>query len=376
MTNTQSATSALRREPVVGKEQIALLERLCNASAVSGDEREVRAIVLEQLRPKDGQPLADEIKVDPLGSVYAVRHARGTDNPLRVMLDAHMDEVGFLIVSDEEGGLFRFTKIGGIDDRVLPGKMLLVGKDNLPGVIGAKAIHLTEPGETENKIPVDQLRIDIGPGGGKVKVGDRATFATRFKEVGPSFIAKALDDRLGCAALIELLHAANASTALDHLEMQFAWSVQEEIGGRGARVAAYAFDPELAIVLDSTPAYDLPAYDETENAVYNTRLGLGPAIYLADSSTLGDPRLARHLMRTAEETGIPYQVRQPGGGGTDAGAIHRVRAGIPSISVSVPGRYMHTAASVVRRSDWENTIALVWQALARMDRAVLAGERG
>ncbi len=113
-----------------------------------------------------------------------------------------------------------------------------------------------------------------------------------------------------------------------------------------------------------------------ENAVYNTRLGYGPAIYLADSATLGDPRIARHLLRTGEELSIPYQIRQPGGGGTDAGAIHRVRAGIPSISISVPGRYLHTSASVSRRSDWENTLALVWHALARLDRSVLAGERG
>src|SRR5512145_1416992 len=137
MTNQPTNSTA----PVVGAEQVALLERLCNATAVTGDEREVRKIVLEQLR---SQSLADEIKVDPLGSVHAIRRARNTENPLRVMLDAHMDEVGFLIVSDEEGGLYRFTKVGGIDDRVLPGKMVLAGKDNVPGVIGAKAIHLTE----------------------------------------------------------------------------------------------------------------------------------------------------------------------------------------------------------------------------------------
>jgi tetrahedral aminopeptidase len=376
MTNKQPTSQANLPAPEIGAEQIALLEKLCNASGVSGDEGEVRKIVLQQLRAAGGQPLADEIKVDPLGSVYAIRHARNTENPLRVMLDAHLDEVGFLIVSDEEGGLFRFTRIGGIDERVLPGKMLLVGKDHIPGVIGAKAIHLTEPGETENKIPLDALRIDVGPGGGKVKPGDRATYATRFNEVGPSFIAKALDNRLGCASLIELLRAVNASTALDHLELLFAWSVQEEIGGRGARVAAYTLDPEMAIALDSTPANDLPAYDESENAVYNTRLGLGPAIYIADSATLGDPRLAQHLIRTGEDLSIPYQIRQPGGGGTDAGSIHRVRAGIPSISVSVPGRYMHTAASVTRRSDWENSIALVWNALARLDRSILQQERG
>jgi len=359
---------------VIGDAQIALLERLCNASAVTGDEREVRAIVLEEVRP-----LADEVRVDALGSVIAIRHAK-KPNPLRVMLDAHMDEVGFLIVADEEGGLFRFIKVGGIDERILPGKTVVVGRDNLPGVIGAKAIHLTEPGETDNKIPLDALRIDIGPGGGKVKPGDRATFATRFRSSGPSFVAKALDNRLGCAALIEILRAAANSTALDHIELLLAFSVQEEIGGRGARVAAYALEPDLAIAIDSTPAHDLPMHDAAdgypnENITYNTRLGAGPAIYVADSATLGDPRLVRHLIQTGDALGIPYQIRQPGSGGTDAGAIHRVRAGVPAISVSTPGRYAHTAASVVRRADWENTISLIWNALANMEGDIMAGER-
>lgn len=371
---TDSDTNLL---PSIGPEQIALLERLCNASAVSGDEREVRSIILEQAKP-----LADEVKVDALGNVLAVRHAREAENPLRVMVDAHMDEVGFMIVSDEEGGLYRFVKVGGIDERTLPGKTVLVGKDHIPGVIGAKPIHLTERGETESKIPLDSLRIDIGPNGGKVKAGDRAVYATRFREVGPSFIAKALDNRLGCAILVEILRLA-AQGGLDHVELLLSWSVQEEIGLRGARVAAYALDPELAIAVDSTPAYDLPKFDTDggtgpalDNSMYNTRLDGGPAIYLADSGTLGDPRLIRHVMRTGEEEGIPYQVRQPGGGGTDAGAIHRTRAGVPSISISVPGRYAHTAAGLARRADYENTLRLVWRSLARLDRSILNGERG
>jgi tetrahedral aminopeptidase len=271
--------------------------------------------------------------------------------------------------------LYRFVKVGGIDERTLPGKSVLVGKDNVPGVIGAKPIHLVEPGEIESKIPIDALRIDIGPNGGQVKTGDRATYATRFREVGPSFIAKALDNRLGCAILVEILRSAP-----DNIELLLSWSVQEEIGLRGARVAAYALEPELALAIDSTPAYDLPPYDEgeedaRENATYNTRLGAGPALYLSDSGTLADPRLARHLMRTAEQAGIPYQVRQPGGGGTDAGAIHKTRAGVPSISVSVPGRYAHTAATLVRRADFENTVRLIWHALKNMDRSLLDGSR-
>jgi tetrahedral aminopeptidase len=365
-----------KKLPSIGADQVALLERLCNASAVSGDEREVRSIVLELVRP-----MADEVKVDALGNVLAMRKSRNTEQPLRVMLDAHMDEIGFMIVSDEEGGLFRFVKVGGIDERTLPGKGVLVGKEHVPGVIGAKPIHLLDPGEMENKIPIDGLRIDIGPNGGKVKVGDRAVFSTRFREIGPSFVAKALDNRLGCATLIEILRLAGQGE-LNHLDLLLSWSVQEEIGLNGARVAAYAFDPEVAVAIDSTPAYDLPLYDDdqgtgpaVENSVYNTRLDGGPAIYLADAGLLGDPRLIRHFITTGEEEGIPFQLRQPGGGGTDAGAIHRVRAGVPSISVSVPGRYAHTAAGMTRRADWENTLRLTWRSLARMNRSVISGER-
>jgi putative aminopeptidase FrvX len=345
--------------PQIGPEQIALLEKLCNACAVSGDEQQVRKIVLEELKN-----VADEVRVDALGSVLAVKKAK-TPHPLRVMLDAHMDEVGFMIVDDDKEGLFHFVPVGGIDERTLPGKTVLVGKENVPGVIGAKPIHLTEPGETENKIPMDALRIDVGFNGGKVKVGDRATFATRFRQVGPSLFAKALDDRLGVAVLIELLKHAP-----ENVELLVSFSVQEEIGLRGARVAAYAFNPDLAIAVDSTPAFDLPTWDESENGQYNTRLGGGPAIYIADSGTLSDPRLIRHLAQTAEALGIPYQFRQPGGGGTDAGAIHRVRAGVPSVSVSVPGRYAHTAQMVSRLSDWENTLALVYHAIARLERSL------
>ena len=351
--------------PRIGADQIALLEKLSNACAVSGDEQQVRKIVLDEVRGA-----VDELRVDALGNVLAVKKAH-VDNPLRVMLDAHMDEVGFMIVDDDKDGLFEFERVGGIDERVLPGKTVLVGKDNVPGVIGAKPIHLTEPGETESKIPIESLRIDVGlNGGGKVKVGDRATFATRFRQVGPSLFGKALDDRLGVAILIELLKHAP-----ENVELLASFSVQEEIGLRGARVAAFGFNPDLAIAVDSTPAFDLPHYEDVEHGVHNTRLGGGPAIYIADQGTLSDPRLIRHLAQTGETLGIPFQFRQPGGGGTDAGAIHRVRSGVPSVSVSVPGRYAHTAQMVSRRADWENTLALVYHAVARLERSLLETPR-
>ena len=184
----------------IGAAQIRLLERLCNACAVSGDEGEVRKIVLEQVRP-----VADEVKVDALGNVLAVRGGTGEAPRLRVMLAAHMDEVGLMLTQDEGDGIFRFEIVGGIDTRQLAGKTVWIGHDHIPGVIGAKPIHLTEEREMESPISIDTLRIDVGPGGDKVKIGDRAAFATSFQRVGPSLRAKALDDRLGVAVLIELL---------------------------------------------------------------------------------------------------------------------------------------------------------------------------
>jgi tetrahedral aminopeptidase len=348
--------------PQITSEQIGLLEKLCQACAVSGDEGEVRQIVLEQVRP-----YADEVKIDALGNVLVTRRGKGDHCP-RVMLAAHMDEVGFMLVNDEEGGLFRFALVGGIDPRQLVGKPVLVGREHLPGVIGAKPIHLTDAEERKHTIEVDALRIDLGPeGSAKVSKGDWATFATRFTQVGPSLCAKALDDRFGVATLIELVKHAP-----ENIDLLAAFTVQEEVGLRGAGVAGYSFNPDLAIVIDSTPANDLPAWDGSENTNYNSRLGAGPAVYLADRATFSNQRLIDHLVQTAEAASIPYQIRQPGGGGTDAGAIHTQRAGIPSVSVSVPSRYIHTAVGIARLDDWNNTLRLLYAALLGFDATFVA----
>ena len=338
----------------ITSQQLALLERLCNACAVSGDEGEVRKIVLEEVRP-----YADEVKVDAMGNVLVTKRGSG-QNRLRVMLDAHMDEVGFILVSEDGEGLYSFQIVGDIDLRYLPGKPVLVGKKQDYGVIGMKPIHLDENGEHKRKLSVDSLRIDLGPNG-KAKPGDWATFATKFKRVGPSIMSKAIDDRIGVATLIELVKQAPSN-----IDLLAAFTVQEEVGLRGAKVAAYAFDPDLSIAIDSTPARDLPVHGGSENTSYNTKLGLGPAIYIFNSSTIDDPRLVRFLKETAESEGIPYQIRQPGGGGTDAGAIQQTRIGVPVVSVSVPHRYTHSPISISRVDDWKNTMALLQAALQRV----------
>jgi putative aminopeptidase FrvX len=348
--------------PTFGNTQLKLLEKLCNVIAISGDEGEVRRIVLEEVRP-----YADEVKVDAMGNVLATRFGRGRSKKrMRVMLDAHMDEVGFMIVADEGEGLYRFETVGGIDVRHLLGKQVLVGKERTPAVIGGKPVHLMNGDERTRKVPLDALRIDIGLSG-KAKVGDYAGFATKFRRVGPSIMSKSIDDRIGVATLIELFKQSPAT-----IDLCLALSVQEEIGLRGAKVAAQYFNPDLAIAVDSTPANDLPLYEGGENISYNTKLGLGPAVYIADGSTLHDPRLVRFLQETAEAEKIPFQFRQPGGGGTDSGAIQSSLAGIPTVSVSVPHRYTHSPVSISRVEDWKNTINLLHAALKRITSQLIA----
>lgn len=352
-------TALLVKSPRASASELDTLRELSNASGVSGDEGAVRQIILAALTGH-----VDDVKVDALGNILTVKKSKAGGRAERVLVAAHMDEVGLMVTGHEPDGTLRVEIVGGIDDRMLLGKQLLVGAKRVPGVVAAAPVHLLTGDRRSTAIKVNQIRVDLGAESAEaakklVKVGDRVVFATEFEVVGPSLRGKALDDRLGCATLLELVRGGPY-----HFDLHAAFTVQEEVGLRGAKVAGYAVDPACAFVLDCTPANDLPPSDETrENAQYNTRLGYGPAIYVADASTLHDQRLVAYLKATAASAGIPYQIRQPGGGGTDAGAIHRSRAGVPTVSVSVPGRYLHTPVSLVRAEDWRNTVKLLKLAL-------------
>jgi endoglucanase len=344
---------------------LRLLRNLSEAVGISGNEGEVRKIVREHV-----EPLADEIQTDAMGNLLVIRKGPGRRR-LRVMLAAHMDEVGFIVVSVGSEGQLKFDRVGSLDARQLLGKQVWVGKDRLPGVIGGKPIHLATRDELKRTVKVESMAIDIGvskkeTAEEKVKVGAVASFATHFRRIRGTVRGKALDDRLGVTVLAELLEHPP-----EGIELQAAFTVQEEVGLRGARIAAHALQPDVAIALDCTPARDLPTWDGEENARYNAKLGLGPAIYAADSRTLAHPGLLRILVDTAEAAEIPYQIRQPGAGGTDAGAIHLAREGIPSISVSVPARYIHTASSIATVSDWRNTVRLVHTTVSILSVSVL-----
>ncbi len=353
------------QSPKIRAKHINLLEELSNVVAVSGDERTVQKIVLSKIKP-----LVDEVKIDALGNILATKKGKGQNLP-KVMLAAHMDEVGFMITSDEGKGFYRFEIVGGIDPRQLAGKPVLVGKDRIPGVIGAKAIHLTTASERKNSLSVDSLRIDLGPGNSrKIKPGTWAGFATKFSQTGPSLRGKAMDDRVGVATIIALLE-----NPPDNIDLLLAFTVQEEVGLRGAKVAAYTLAPDMAIALDCTPSLDMPVWDGKENIEYRSKIGEGPAIYIGDGVTLADPRLVSLIRNVGDAYKIPYQIRQPGKGGTDAGNIHKQREGIPSVSISVPGRYLHTAASIIRLKDWKNYIALLHASLSHINKQTLKGDR-
>ncbi len=326
-----------------------LLQQLSEAVGVAGDEKEVRLLLRDLIAEH-----VDEWRVDTMGNLLATKRGTG-ESDLRVMVDAHMDEVGMLITDIESDGTLKFDAVGGIADETLLGKPVQVGPKKLSGVIGARPIHLLSASQRRSAVKSDSMRIDIGASkkenaSGKVKVGQRATFLTEYQESGGVALGKALDNRAGCAALVELLRREPYP-----FDLLAAFTVQEEVGLRGAQVASYALKPDVALVLECTPAFDLPTKRDVSP---NVRLGQGPSLYVMDAATIQDPRLVRHIMRSAEAQGIPFQVRQPGGGGTNAGAIQRAAGGVIAATIATPGRYIHGPAAMISLDDFENVVRL------------------
>jgi putative aminopeptidase FrvX len=342
-----------------------ILKELSEAIGVSGDEEEVRTIILDAVRAH-----VDEVTVDTMGSVLVSKRGTGRQR-MRVMLDAHMDEVGLMVVGHNGDGFLQVRTVGGIDPRLLPGALVQIGPERIPGVIGLKPIHLLEDEEEQKVSKIENLVVDVGAKSKEeanklAPLGTYAAFTTRFCELGPTVCGKAFDDRAGCAVLVEVLRGERF-----RFDLHAAFTVQEEVGLRGARVAAYTIEPDCAFALEGTVADDIPKDKDTSPT---TELGKGPAITVMDRSFIADRRLVRLLTSTAEKLGIPYQFKQPGIGGTDAGAIIRTRAGVPSVTVAVPCRYIHSPVSLLSVDDFNHTVELMRESLARLTRRTLRRE--
>lgn len=344
-----------------------LLEQLSNAAGASGNENAIRSLIIPAVKPN-----VDQVTVDTMGNVYAAKKGSG-ESGLTVMLAAHMDEVAFMITRITSAGLLKFEPVGGFDPRVLPGKTVRVGKNGVPGVIGVKAIHNLAPAERNKAPDIESLLIDIGAtkkdeAAAKVSVGDYAVFDTCFGHLNSDpaddragvVKGKALDDRAGCAMMIELLRQAYPVNVVG------AFTVQEEVGARGAQIAAHKIAPDLAIVLECTMADDLPVKDGVE--IHYPRLGEGPVITLMDKTFIANRKLVQILEETATANHIPYQYKKPNLGGTDGGVIHKSRAGVPTVTVALPSRYIHGPVALIDLADfWRcvNLIAATLNALPR-----------
>lgn len=326
-----------------------LLKKLTEAVGVSGAEKEVRLLIRDLIADH-----VDEWHVDALGNLIALKKGTGASD-LRVMVDAHMDEVGLMVAEITSDGSLKFQAVGGLRSYAVLGKVVQVGDKKLTGVIGAKPVHLLTASQRNSNGTLSSMRIDIGAkkkegASGKVKVGDRAAFVTEYEELGETAVAKAFDNRVGCAALVELLRAEPYP-----FDLYAAFTVQEEVGLRGAEVAAHGINPDAAFVLECTPAYDLP---NEQDASPNVALGHGPCIYVMDRGTIQDPRLVSHITSTAAANGIPFQIRQPGGGGTNTAVIQKSLGGIPAATIATPGRYAHTPAMMINLNDYANMVKL------------------
>lgn len=324
-----------------------LLKRLTEASGVSGCEESVRDIIIEEIKP-----LCDTLKIDKMGNLIAFKRG-SSEKRKKVMVGAHMDEVGFMIKSIDDNGALKFMTAGSIDRRVLIGKRVLVGKERIPGAIAYKAVH-NQRGEYETLPKVEQLSIDIGCSEKKeaekfVSVGDYAVFATNYEERGDILKGKAFDDRFGCYAIIELF-----KTKHKH-DLYGAFFVQEEVGLRGSAPSAVSIEPDYAIVLEGTSAADMP--HEKDEADF-PQMQKGVVVTISDRTFFANRDFLSLVKKTAKDNKIKMQFKQPQIGGTDAGMIHVANGGIQTMVFAVPSRYIHSPVCYASKSDLNGMIEL------------------
>ncbi|MBQ7037403.1 MAG: M20/M25/M40 family metallo-hydrolase [Clostridia bacterium] len=326
-----------------------LLKDLCERSGVSGDEKEIRDFIKSQI---SGCACLE----DTMGNLLVSKGGKGK----RILLAAHMDEVGLMISGIEDNGFLRFKTVGGINSDVLLGKKVYIGKDKVSGIIGVCAVHLQSKAQREETIKEENMYIDIGALDREeaekvVMLGDTAVFPPHYEEFGDGLIdAKAIDDRAGCAVILRLL-----KNTYPGIELVCAFTAQEEVGTRGAQAAAEYFRPDYAVVVESTFCSDI---FPTEPHLHVTTLGKGPAVTFMDRVATPDRALISSITLAAKENDIPWQQKRTAGGGTDAGVIMRAVEGIPTAILALPCRNLHSPSLVIAKDDYESLYRLldVW----------------
>ena len=328
---------------------IQTLKTLCALPGVSSHEDRVRDHIRRRV-----EPYADSVRTDALGNLIVFKRGKKAVGS-RLMLCAHMDEVGLMVKSVTDEGCLRFGCVGGIDRRVLLGKRVMVGEKAVPGVIGLKAIHLTTAEERKKVPKLTELYIDIGAKDkeaalAQVELGDMCTFDSDVTEFGDGMLkAKAIDDRVGCAVMVKLLEEDLP------MDCTFAFTAMEEVGTRGAFGAAFSVTPEVALVLEGTTAADTPALEPDRQVCWP---GRGPVLAWMDGGSIYDRELFELLRALAVENGVPWQIKHYLSGGTDAKAVQRTKAGVRVAGISAAVRYLHAPSSVCNISDTKQMLAL------------------
>ncbi len=324
------------------------LRDLCLLDGTSGREKNVREYIISKIKDKC------HYTVDPMGNVLAsVKGKKKAKN--KVMLSAHMDEVGFIVTYICDNGFLKFTSVGGVDSKVVNGRYVAVGESKISGIVGSKALHLCE-GDEEHKVnELSKMYIDIGASSKEeaekyVQIGDAVYFKSDFVEFGNEKIkAKAIDDRFGCAVMLKMIEEG-----VD-FDADFAFLVQEEVGLRGAGPAAFTLKPDYAIVLEATTASDVAFVSEEDSVCIQ---GKGAVVSFMDRSTVYNRDLFKDAFRIAKENGINIQPKTTVAGGNDAGAIHKSNGGVYTLTVSLPCRYIHSGTSVADKRDMKDCYLL------------------
>lgn len=339
------------------------LEELTNLIGIAGYEHKIRKHIKGIV-----EKYVDKVETDALGNLICIK--KGTKKGKKILLAAHMDEVGFIITKITKDGFLKFTNSGGIDPRVLPAKKVLIGDKEIPGVICWAPPHLKKKSST---IPsVSSLVIDIGESSDKdidIKVGDYASFNTKFSFLNKNIIkGKAFDDRIGCALIMDILK----NNKQYNYDLVAVFTVQEEIGLRGASVIAERVNPSYALILEGTGAADLPLEEDNDLSSI-PKLGNGPVLTITDGRTIVDKKLLNFIVDVAKKNKIKFQFKQPNIGGTDAGKIHISKTGIPSAVISIASRYIHSPVSLAHIKDYKDTLKLVTKTLNNFESSNLQG---